>query len=562
MPTVLGDAVRRLGGTSQPTLALAAVTGIATGASVAGFEWVTRTQIFERLLGTSLAVQAIALPAGLALTALALHFIARGASPATSDAYIENFHEPERPLPEGPAPGRLLGGAATLGSGGALGYEGPSLYLGAVIGSWIQRRWRRLFSRADSKVLMVAGAAAGVAAIFKAPATGAVFALEVPYRDDTARHMLLPALLAAATGYLTFVTILGTEPLFSVSGSPPFDLRELGGAALLGLVCGLGARGFAILIRWSKHLAEVLHPAIRVSVMGIGLSLLLIGSEQVFDEGLATGSGYRTLEWVTEPGHGIALVLALLAFRVTASAVTVAGGGVGGLFIPLVIAGALVGDAAATAINDTTALFPLIGVAAFLGAGYRTPLAGVMFVAETTGRPGFIVPGLIASVVSQLVMGNVSVSAYQTAGRRGHLERRFQLPISSAIRSDVLTIPPDATLQEFYEHHLLLVRETSVPVLDGNDYVGMISSEDLQRCDPEQWSTTHVVEVVHADWPVARPDWILEQAVRTMEGEGVDSLPVLAKGGAFVGVVTEADIVRLDQILSQSDEEPDADQLD
>jgi CBS domain-containing protein len=101
-----------------------------------------------------------------------------------------------------------------------------------------------------------------------------------------------------------------------------------------------------------------------------------------------------------------------------------------------------------------------------------------------------------------------------------------------------------------------------VPVLDGNDYVGMISSEDLQRCDPEQWSTTHVVEVVHADWPLARPDWILEQAVRTMEGEGVDSLPVLAKGGAFVGVVTEADIVRLDQILSQSDEEPDADQLD
>src|SRR5690606_28416569 len=121
------------------------------------------------------------------------------------DAYIENFHQPDRPLPLGPSLRRLASGAATLGTGGSLGYEGPSLYLGAVIGTQLRRRWPQLVARADDKVLMVAGAAAGVAAIFKAPATGAVFALEVPYRDDTARHMLLPALIAAAAGYLSFV---------------------------------------------------------------------------------------------------------------------------------------------------------------------------------------------------------------------------------------------------------------------------------------------------------------------------------------------------------------------
>jgi H+/Cl- antiporter ClcA len=62
-------------------------------------------------------------------------------------------------------------------------------------------------------------------------------------------------------------------------------------------------------------------------------------------------------------------------------------------------------------------LFPLIGVAAFLGAGYRVPLAGVMFVAESTGRPGFVVPGLIAAIVAQLFMGGASASAYQVATR-------------------------------------------------------------------------------------------------------------------------------------------------
>lgn len=546
---------------SRSSLVLAALTGVVTGAGVAGFEWLTRSQVFERILAAPLAVQAAALALGLALTVAALRYMAWGASSATSDAYIENFHQPGHSLPLQPALGRLLGGAATLGSGGALGYEGPSLYLGAVIGSLVQNRWRRYFARADSKVLMVAGAAAGVAAIFKAPATGAVFALEVPYRDDTARHMLLPALIGAATGYLMFVALLGTEPLFSVEGSPPFDMRELGGAVVLGLVCGLVARGFALVIRFAKRVPAMVNPVLRVGLMGAILVALLLGSQELFGEGLATGSGYRTLQWVTEPGHGVGLVLALLAFRLTATTATLAGGGVGGLFIPLVIAGALVGDAAAIAVDDTTTLFPLIGVAAFLGAGYRTPLAGVMFVAETTGRPGFIVPGVIASVVAQLVMGDGSVSAYQTAGRRGHLERRFQLPISSAIRSDVLTVPPDATLREFYENHLLLVRETSVPVLDADTYVGMICSDDLQARPPAEWEATLVGDVAHEEWPTALPNWTVEQAVRSMEGADVDTIPVIADDGSFVGVVTTAEIVRLDEILSQRDPDDHDDRL-
>jgi CIC family chloride channel protein len=535
-------------------LALAALTGGVTGVGVAGFEWLTLTKVFEAVLETPLPVQAAALVVGLGLAALGLRFVARGASPSTADEYIRNFHDRDRPLSLKPVLGRLLAGAATLGSGGALGYEGPSLYLGAAVGTGIQTRRPRRFARADSKVLMVAGAAAGVAAIFKAPATGAIFALEVPYRDDTARHMLLPALVGAATGYLAFVALLGTDPLFDVAGSPPFDLRELGGAALLGVVCGLGARGYAYLITHAKRIAAEVNPWIRTTAAGAALAGLLVASDLVLGEGLSTGSGYRTLEWVTEPGHGIWLVLALLGFRVAATTATLAGGGVGGLFIPLVIAGALIGDAGALAVGDTTNLFPLIGVAAFLGAGYRTPLAGVVFVAEATGRPGFIVPGLIASVASQLVMGDVSVSPYQSAGRRGHLERRFLLPIGSVIRADVLTVPPDASLREFYEHHLLLTRETSVPVLDGQDYLGMVASDDLREHPPEQWGDITVGDVVHPTWPAARPDWTLETALRALDGADVDTLPVLDGTGSFIGVVTSSDIVRLDEILGSTDD--------
>ncbi len=536
-------------GPSKRLLVLSALTGLVTGLGVAGFEWVTRTQVFERVLTLPLWAQATIPTVGLALTAIVLATLGRGASGATSDEYIRNFHDRGQALDLRPLPARILGGAATLGTGGALGFEGPSLYLGASIGTLLDRLRRRSGSRTDNKVLMVAGAAAGVAAIFKAPTTGAVFALESPYRDDNARRMLLPALLAAATGYLSAVALLGTEPLFSVEGSPPFDLRELGGAVVLGLLCGIGARLFAWLIGRAKDLATSTPAWARVLVGGGIIALLALASDRLFDEPLATGSGYRTLEWVTEPGHALGLIGALFTIRILSTAATVGGGGVGGLFVPLVIAGAVLGDGLATLVNDETTLFPLIGVAAFLGAGYRTPLAGVVFVAETTGRPGFVVPGLIASVASQLVMGDVSVSKYQAAGRAGHLERRLRLPVTVALETDVLATPDDVDLADFEAHHLMLSRALEVPVVgDDHRYVGMLSVEAVRDVPVAERVERTTGEVADREWPTGELGWNLEKAVRAMSDAAVDTLPVL-DGGRLAGVITITGVLRLDEIL-------------
>ncbi len=534
-------------------LPLAAVTGVATGAAVAGFEWLTQQQLLDRLVTAPVAVQATAPLIGLALTAVFLARIGRGASPSTSDEYIHDFHDPApRPRPR-VVLARVMGGIATLGSGGALGFEGPSLYIGASLGAAIQTRWPRWFRRDDAKVLMVAGAAAGVAAIFKAPATGAVFALEVPYRDDTAKGMLLPALLASACGYLTFVSILGTAPLFPIAGVPPIDLRELAGAAVLGLLAGLGARGFAWLISRAKRVSRLGHPALRVAAAGSALAIAAVLSQVVYGDTLAIGSGYRVLDWVGDPDHSLALVVGLLVFRVLTTSLTVTGSGVGGLFVPLVVTGALLGDATALAVDDTTGLLPVIGIAAFLGAGYRTPLAGVMFVAETTGRPGFIVPGLIASVAAQLVMGDTSVATYQHAGRTGYLERRLGLPIAAAIDAEVTTVPPEVSLRELYELHLKLKRRTAVPVASGSRFEGIVSLHELASVPAERWDATTVGAVMDRSGPVGRPDWTLGRAVAVMDAADVELLPVCDEAGRFVGVVTTAEITQLGAILDQGE---------
>jgi CIC family chloride channel protein len=407
--------LRTLARRSHEALLLAGVIGVATGLGVAAFDEAVTSGV-DALNRAPLWVAAIAPGFGLVLAALSLRVLGGGVSPSTADEYLQAFHDPAHTLTVRALASRMIAGTATLAAGAPMGLEGPSLYFGAGLGSILPRRFPRLFSVRNRRVLLVAGAAAGVAAIFRAPATGAVFALEVPYQDDLARRMLGPSLIASASGYLAFVAIHGTEPLLSVTGSPDFSFRDLAGAAALGALAGIGARVFAWTLRRSKELAGQAHEWIRIPLAGVSLAAMFALARVLTGENVMIGPGYDTIRWAIEPSHGVWLIGAILVMRCVGTSVTVAGSGVGGLFIPLVVAGSLTGRMVGGAVHALdTSLFTVIGVAAFLGAGYRVPLAGVVFVAEVTGRPGFIVPGLLAAVVAELMMGRSSVTTYQVA---------------------------------------------------------------------------------------------------------------------------------------------------
>ncbi|NBV03725.1 MAG: chloride channel protein, partial [Acidimicrobiia bacterium] len=197
------DEFRSLVRRSREVILISAITGIATGLFVRGFEYLVEVA-FHALVEAPLWVGAVGPAAGFVLAAVILRVVGGGTSPATSDEYLRAFHDSQYRLGLRDLLARASAAVVSLGSGGALGLEGPSLYGGSSLGAEIQRRLPRPFRGSDHRTLLVAGAAAGVAAIFKAPATGAIFALEVPYRDDLARRMLLPALVASATGYFTF----------------------------------------------------------------------------------------------------------------------------------------------------------------------------------------------------------------------------------------------------------------------------------------------------------------------------------------------------------------------
>ena len=521
---------------------LAALTGAVTGLGVAGFERLVGDQLYRSVRSAPVWVQAVAPLLGLLVAAACLRWLAGGASPATTETYIRSFHERDRAFDLRPVLGRLLASIATLGGGVPLGYEGPAIYLGAAVGAVVRRRTARWLTADDAKLLLAAGAAAGVAAIFKAPATGALFAVEVPYQADLARRMLFPALIGAAVSYLTYVSLVDVSPLLRVAGSPRFDLADLGGAAVLGLAAGIGARGFV----WLMHRAErVQHRwgGFRLALIGgvaLGAGALL--AHHVFHQPLLLGPGYEAITWAIDPSRAVGLVVVLLLLRAVATAVATGSGGVGGMFVPLTVEGALLGRLVGSALGRSgSSLFPIVGVAAFLGAGYRVPLASIMFVAESTGRPGFVVPALIAGVVAQLVMDGSSLSRWQRSRRGGVLTRQRSVPVSAAVEADVGRIGPDATVHEAFwsacgnRHRLVAV------VAEGR-YLGLAGLDDLLAVDRERWDDVAVRDAMRVDTPTVGLEWTVGRALDLMESIGNDALPVL-DGTDFVGVLAKADVL-------------------
>jgi len=393
------------------TILLAVLVGAVTGLAVAGIDAIINSATWGRI-ATSSSWWIIALPiAGLIASAVLLDR-SKERSADTTEEYIRVFHEPNARMRLRSLPFRLLASICTIAAGGSMGLEGPSIYAGASIGDAIEARGRRLMHADDSKILLVAGAAAGIAAIFKAPVTGIVFALEVPYRDDLARRALIPAMFAAASSYVVFVSIVGTHALFTTS-TAPLRLVDLAGALLVGTACGVGARLFIRVYRETTRAMRKLPYAMRPIVGGAVLALLGAASLAAFDRPFALGPGYQPILHAARGQIGPWLLVALFAMKVVGTSATAGGMGVGGLFFPSVLMGASIGGAIGHLIPGPASLFAVVGIAAFLGGSYKVPLAGVTFVAEATGAPAYIIPGLIAAAVAYLMSGQSSLSGRQ-----------------------------------------------------------------------------------------------------------------------------------------------------
>lgn len=384
-------------------LPLGAAIGAVSALALAGLEHLqhlVRGHVWQALL--------VLLPAaGLLLSGLWLQVTGLGEVSLTRDLHEARL-QPLAAFRLGPSLGKAVACALTIGFGGSAGVEGPAKWLGAAVGAqfhgllrWAarrQRRFRRLLTQ--PRVVVTAGSAAALAAIFRAPLSGALLAAE--HEGELGAAETTPALVAAATGYLAFIALHGTAPLL---GTPqPYRLvaREAAWALPLGLACAVAASLFRRLLRWGRARLKPLPLALRGLIAGLGLALLALPGAWLWPGLPATqGGGLELVAHLLKGGTASGAALGFLALKLTATALTFAGGGVGGTWLPSVAMGAALGAAFdAWAGLGQPGLFALVGASAVAGAVHRTLLTPVVFLAETTGQAALVVPALVATAAA------------------------------------------------------------------------------------------------------------------------------------------------------------------
>ena len=521
-----------------------AFLGLVVGALVAALDWVTVDLALDSVLSAPLGVQLV-LPAIGMLAVWAIINFWPGASSDTSDAYVASFHSGEGAEAKTLVP-RLLASFATIGSGGAVGVEGPAVVTGATLGQVMGRRVPKALGERPRLVLLVAGAAAGIAAIFKAPATGVLFAIEVPYQRDVSRHGLIPALVAAATSYLTYITLRDDDPLFAFPSISEVELSdELIAAFSIGLLSGVIAKGLARGVHWAKGLQNRYSFLLRFPIASITLAASLVIANELIDRPITLGLGSEiAAEIVLDNEVTLLAIVVLFILRGLVTGATIGVGGVGGVFIPLVVQGLLLGRAVELIVGaPSTGLYPVIGLAAVLGAAYRIPLAAIMFVAETTGRAEFVIPALIATAIAQSMMGNDTVAPGQRTERRGQLERRLVEPASVVMLDDLGVVSPDEQLLDVIDSYGGRGESFAVPV-GGPHYLGLMVLHDLAAAMLENGPDSTVREAMR-ELPAVPHNAPAIDAARLMNEHDTAAIAVVDDDNIPIGIISTTSLAGL-----------------
>ena len=325
-----------------------------------------------------------------------------------TDSAIRAFHHRDGRIPGAVIPVKSVASVLTVSSGGSAGYEGPVTLLGAAVGS-VMARHLGLSARA-CRILMAAGLAAGIAALFQAPLAGAIFGFEIFYSSsDVAYETLLPCFIASVVSYTLYAYFFGWEPLFTMPSDCVYDsgLRLLPYFALA-IIVTFGARFYIRSFRRSEmdfatlrlpRPVKVAIGGLLTGVVGFFFPDVLGASYSVIQASITAGSSEFFVD------HGALTILGFLAFfvvKAVATSFTVGSGGSGGLFAPALVCGGSLGAAVGLFFarvlppwfNIHPAAFALVGMAGFLASSIRIPITAIVMVAEISGNHGLLLPAM------------------------------------------------------------------------------------------------------------------------------------------------------------------------
>jgi CIC family chloride channel protein len=447
-----------------------------------------------------------------------------------------------------------IAGMLTIGLGGSAGPEGPSLLAGGGVASAISRRFH---IHADlRRRLFVAGAAAGLAATFRTPLTGILFALEIPYKNDLDRETFIEAVVASVPAYLLSITVLGSEPLFGITLNATITWTEISLSLLLGLICGLYAIFFTKLFSWTGKLASEIKKRYGTKAVICTAALLLSISGTVSLYTIGIGLTF-TSAIIQTTSISMVLLVAVVLLKTLVTSVTLNFGGSGGLFFPSIVIGAGIGCIFAQVFHaNYPVMFIAVGMAALLGGTHKILLTPIAFIMETLGGL-FAIPALLANSISYLVSGKYSFYSLQPRTRLKaeelalerffiKAEKRSPEKLQTTCAVDVMTKNPVALRQGSSVKEALELFEGTkfrvFPVVDeSNRIIGAVNLEDLGYVDVYRQTMSLADTVMHKPM-VIQPQTNLKTMVQMMMEKQQDHIFVVDNDKKLIGVISGIDV--------------------
>jgi CIC family chloride channel protein len=495
-----------------------------------------------------------------------------------SDAIIEAFHQHRGMVRKRVAFVKGLVSILTLGTGGSGGREGPTMQMGGAIGSYVGQVLR--VTDRERRILLVAGTAAGMAAVFRTPLGAALLAVEVLHRDDFESEALVPAVLASVVSYSTFIAFFGERTLFAHAQTYPFVPEHLPLYALLAVLTSVVASLFLSTMRAVQRLTASLDvPAWCKPALG-GLALGVVATPVIVfigphlgqpGQGMGIlGGGYGAAqlaitgaEWFPLGWLGAGLLALLGAVKILATCLTVGSGGSAGDFGPSLVIGGLFGGAFGRAaqllLHDPRiepGAFALVGMGTFYGGLAHVPIASLVMTCELAGSYDLLVPLMFAEGIAFVALRNRTLYHAQVATKRDSPAHRDELilDVLTGIRvTDILVRDrPYATLtlrtpaSEVVQKAAAMAWQDVFPVLgEGDKLVGIVLSDVLRTmaANPDIGQLTIAHDLMVPPVSVLDTD-NLQRALEIILEHGLREIVVVDDAGRIIGFLDEAEITR------------------
>ena len=432
---------------------------------------------------------------------------------------------------------KSIASALSIGTGAAVGREGPIIQIGSAIGSTLGQivrmaPWQRI-------TLVAAGAGAGIAATFNTPIGGVMFAIELMMPELSARTFLPVAL---ATGTATFIgrIFCRIHPAFAMptkllASQSPASLDALLLYALLGALIGIAAAAFIRGLSFAEDVFDrIRNPYLRnfvgMLIVGVLIYAFLIGAGHYFVEGV----GYSTIQAILAGGLDLpALLIILFAAKLAATSISLGAGSSGGIFSPSLFMGATLGAAFGVLVqaihpmeNFGPTTCAVIGMAAMVGGGTGAAMTAVTMIFEMTRDDDLLMPSIVAgahAIGVRRLLSPENIYTIKLVGR-GHfipkalyanmfLVRRAR----DVMQKDVTLLTADAHFDAFLRQHGEEHGLRQVVVTRGNHIAGVVQvNTSLRRGSEQAYSGVRLGDVAQRNFNVARESDIMFDVVQRL----------------------------------------------